>query len=30
MAERNNPAREPAEREFVITRVFDALRELVF
>ena len=30
MAERNNPAREPAERELVITRVFDAPRDLVF
>ena len=30
MAERNHPAREPAERGLVITRVFDAPRDLVF
>jgi uncharacterized protein YndB with AHSA1/START domain len=30
MAERHNPAREQAEREIVITRVFDAPRDLVF
>ena len=30
MAERQNPAAEPAQREIVITRVFDAPRELVW
>jgi uncharacterized protein YndB with AHSA1/START domain len=30
MAERHNPAREPAEQGLVITRVLDAPRDLVF
>ena len=30
MATRNSPATKPAERELVITRIFDAPRELVF
>ena len=30
MSEKNNPGAEPSTREFVITRVFDAPRELVW
>lgn len=30
MATRNKRATKPADRDFVITRVFDAPRELVF